>query len=55
MGKMLRQAEETHGSGHALTGGTEAAAGDFDPERWWGYPPALALLMFVSGKPLQKD
>lgn len=36
MGRMLRQVEETHGSGHALTGGTEAAAGDFDPERWWG-------------------
>lgn len=36
MGRMLWLVEETHGSGHALTVGTEAAAGDFDPERWWG-------------------
>lgn len=36
MGKMPWRAEETHGSGHARTGGTEAAAGGFDPEQWRG-------------------
>lgn len=36
MGKMPWRAEETHGSGHARTEGTEAAAGGFDPEQWRG-------------------